>query len=136
MYPTQHAAVTAISTLPLRAVGFGWRTLSLFTAGAVLIDVDHYLSYAWRTGDFSVPNAYRYHRNRLRRGEARLGPNLHFPALWPGPNRPFHAVSLLAAFCFLAWAAPALRPIAAGALYHRLQDYLYESSRAGVERDE
>ena len=133
MYPTQHAAVTALSAVPLRAAGVGWRTLGLFAAGAVLLDVDHYVSYAWRTGDLSLPNAYRYHRDRMQRGKARLGLNLHLPPLWPGSSRPFHAVSLLAALCLLAWAAPALRPAAAGALYHRLQDYLYESARVSTK---
>jgi hypothetical protein len=136
MYPTQHAAVTAISTLPLRAAGFGWRPLGLFTAGAVLIDVDHYLSYVWKTGDFSLLNAYQYHRHRMQRGAARLGLNFQLPSLWPRASRPFHAVSVLVGFCLLAWLVPALRPIAAGAIYHRLQDYLYESTRVGTGRKE
>lgn len=136
MYPSQHAAVTALSAIPFRAVGVSWSRLGLFTAGAVLIDVDHYLSYAWREGDFSLVNAYRYHRNRVPRGAARAGLNLHLPPLWPGPNRPFHAVSVLGAMCVLAWLAPILRPLVAGAIYHRLQDYLYESMRLGVDRQE
>ena len=134
MYPTQHAALTALTALPLRAAGHSWRTLALFGAGAVLIDVDHYLSYAWREGDFSLANAYNYHRHRVQRGGARPGLNLHLPPLWPGRNRPFHAVSVLAAACALAWFTPASRPVVAGALYHRLQDYVYESARRGVPR--
>ena len=136
MYPSHHAALTEITTVPLRAAGVGWRSLALFGAAAVLIDVDHYLSYAWREGDFSLVNAYRFHRGRVDRGRVRPGLRLHLPPFWPGPNRPFHAVSFLAAFCLLAWAAPALRPLAAGALYHRLQDYLYESASVGVDRRE
>ena len=135
MYPTQHAAVTALTALPLRAAGVSWRALALFGAGAVLIDVDHYLGYAWREGDFSLVNAYRYHVNRVRRGAARPGLNLHLPPLWPGHHRPLHAVSALALLGFLAWLAPVLRPLVAGAAYHRLQDYVYESSRVGVKRD-
>ena len=134
MYPSQHAALTALTTLPLRAAGFRWPALALFTAGAVLIDVDHYLSYAWREGDFSLVNAYRFHRGRIPRGTARPGVNLHLPPLWPGKNRPFHAVSVLVVLCLCAWAAPALRPLAAGALYHRLQDYVYESASITEDR--
>ena len=136
MYPTQHAALTALTCLPLRAAGVSWKSLAVFGAGAVLIDVDHYLSYAWREGDFSLLNAYRFHVGRVRRGAVRPGLNLHLPPLWPGPNRPFHAVSVLAGFCLLAWVAPVLRPLVLGALYHRLQDYGYESSSVGVDRDE
>lgn len=136
MYPSQHAAITALTALPLRAAGVSWRSLALFGAGAVLIDVDHYLSYAWREGDFSLRNAYHYHRNRVRRDDARPGLNPHLPPLWPGRNRPFHAISVLAGFCALAWLAPVLRPLAAGALYHRLQDYVYESASVGVKREE
>jgi hypothetical protein len=136
VYPTQHAALTALTALPFRAAGVSWRSLALFGAGAVLIDVDHYLSYAWHQGDFSLANAYRFHRNRVDRHVARPGFNLHLPPLWPGPNRPLHAVSALTVLCALAWAAPALRPVVAGALYHRLQDYLYESTSVGVQRAE
>ena len=134
MYLTQHAALTALTTLPLRAAGASWSALALFSAGAVLIDVDHYLSYAWREGDFSLVNAYRYHRDRVKRGSARPGLNLHLPSLWPGRNRPLHALSSLAALGLLAWLAPVLRPVVAGALYHRLQDYVYESARVGPQR--
>ena len=136
MYPSQHAAVTAVTALPLRVAGVSWRSLALFSAAAVLLDADHYAGYAWREGDFSLLNAYRYHVNRVRRGDVRLGLNLHPPPLWPGPNRPAHAVSVLAALGVLAWIAPALRPLVAGAVYHRLQDYLYESTRVGVPRNE
>ena len=136
MYPSQHAALTALTALPFRAAGHSWRSLALFGAGAVLIDVDHYLSYAWREGDFSLINAYRFHRNRVRRSDAHAGLNLHVPPFWPGSNRPFHAVSVLGAACLLAWLTPAVRPIVAGALYHRVQDYVYESARRGVPRSE
>ena len=136
MYPTQHAAVTALTALPLRAAGLSWRSLALFSAAAVFLDVDHYVGYAWREGDFSLRNAYLYHLNRVRRGDVRLGLNLHPPPLWPGPNRPAHAISVLAALCLLAWIAPVLRPLAAGAVYHRVQDYVYESTRVGVPRSE
>ena len=39
----------------------------LIVASTVLIDVDHYLIYVWITKDWSLKNAYLWHRNADRK---------------------------------------------------------------------
>ncbi|CAA9287827.1 MAG: hypothetical protein AVDCRST_MAG77-4452 [uncultured Chloroflexi bacterium] len=133
MYPTQHAAITAITALPLRRRGWNWTELSLFAAGAVLIDVDHYLSYAVREGDWSLPRAYRWHIRRVPPMDRRR-PHLYLPPLLWDQYRWFHAIVPLALLALAARLWPPLRPLALGALYHRLQDYAVEvfEHRPGV----
>jgi len=125
LYPTQHAALTAGAALPLRLRGWSWRDVALFWATGWLIDVDHYLSYVWRTGDFSPVNAYSFHKARTPRTR---GWQFHPrpPNFWPGGHRPFHALSVLLALLLLSRLIPALRPIAWGAVVHRAEDLAWE----------
>lgn len=120
----------------MRAAGISWWALTQFAAGAVFLDADHYGSYVWRTGDLSLRRAYTFHRGRVPRDEARFALNLHVPRLLPGRNRPAHALVVTAAIGFLAATVPALRPVMLGALFHRVQDYLWESARVSAHRDE
>jgi hypothetical protein len=136
VYPTHHAIVTAIALVPLRASGVSWGALAQFAAGSILLDADHYAAYAWRTGDLSVHRAYSFHRGRVKRDEARFALNLHVPRLLPGRNRPAHAVVVIAGIALVAALVPSLRPVLLGALFHRLQDYAWESARVGPGRDE
>jgi len=64
MYPSQHLAIgTVFASILLWAfpevsiVGF-----LLIIASTVLIDVDHYLVYVWITKDWSLRNAYLWHK--------------------------------------------------------------------------
>ncbi len=122
--------------VPLRARGVSWKAVAQFSAGSVLIDGDHYVAYVIRTGDLHVRRAYLFHRNRVKRDEARFALNLHVPRLLPGRNRPAHALAVMAALAVLAVRFPALRPGVAGILFHRLQDYMWESARVGPGQDE
>ncbi len=117
MLPSYHAAATALAAVPL--VRRGWRTSAVgqFALAAVLIDVDHYLAYAWRVRDVSLGRAYRFHRSRMGRQP------LHPPALVWDRSRPFHAPVLLALLWLLARRWPALRALVWGALFHRALDY-------------
>jgi hypothetical protein len=125
LYPTQHAALTAGAAVPLRLRGWSWRDLALFWAAGVFIDGDHYLSYAWRTGDFSLANAYKFHKARTPRTRGwQFHPRL--PDVWPGGHRPFHALSVLAALLLVSRFIPWMRPIAWGAIAHRLEDLGWE----------
>ena len=54
MYPSQHAALTALACLPLKLRGWSLPELAAFAAGATLIDVDHYLAYAIALRDYSI----------------------------------------------------------------------------------
>jgi hypothetical protein len=119
MLPTHHAALTALAAVPLIRRGWSpWR-VAQFAAAAVLIDADHYASYAVRIRDLSLWRAYRFHR---RRGAHPY--RLHRPAVALDPHRPLHAPALLLALAFLARRFPLLWPLVAGMLYHRFLDYV------------
>jgi hypothetical protein len=125
MLPSRHAAAAALAAVPLRARGWSPLAVARFAAGAVLIDADHYASYAWRIRDLSLTRAYRFHR---RRGHHPY--RLHRPALAVDTHRPLHAPLLLAGLTLLARRFPVLWPLVAGLLFHRLLDYA--ASVAGV----
>jgi hypothetical protein len=151
MYPSQHATLTGLALVPLRRRGWSLPRLGLFTAGAVLIDGDHYFAYALRTGDWSLPNAYRWHIQRVPPFTQRR-PRLYMPRLFLDRHRPFHAVAPIALLFVLGWAPldrtlddlhppgakrrpprwllrciqPWLRALAWGALFHRVCDYAVE----------
>jgi hypothetical protein len=128
MYPSQHtaAALGAAAALAHR----GWRpsALALFAAGAVLLDADHYASYVWWTGRWSLREAYRYHRTRAQR--TRWGLRLALPALAVSRRRPLHTAAALAALVMAGRRWPLLRPLASGALFHRLLDFGWECLHA------
>ncbi len=127
MLPSHHALAAVAVAVPLRLSGWKLSDLALFGAGAVLIDVDHYISYAWRTGDFSLLRAYRHHRLKFHNSPVRrLALAWHFP-FWGGYGRPFHAIPVLALLGVAAARWPWLRPLAWGVLHHRLTDWLWES---------
>jgi hypothetical protein len=130
MYPTHHAAAAIAAAAPLARRGWTRPALAAFALAAVLIDVDHYLSYACARGDLSLWRAYRYHRAREQR--SRWGLRRPTPALLVDPRRPFHAVAVLAALLLAARRWPGLRPLALGALFHRLLDLGWECVRVPV----
>ncbi len=125
MLPSHHAAAAALAVLPLRKRGWSLLAIAQFAAAAVLIDADHYASYVWRIRDLSLPQAYRFHRRRAHHPY-----RLHRPALVVDGHRPLHAPLLLAGLAWLARRYPALWPLVAGLLFHRLLDYT--ASVAGV----
>ncbi|MGH2367255.1 MAG: hypothetical protein ACRDI2_03570, partial [Chloroflexota bacterium] len=124
MLPSHHMAATVALALPLAKRGWGLPALAAFGAAAVLIDVDHYLSYAWRTGDLSPWRAYAWHRGQV--GKWRWQLRLRRPALLIEPHRPFHPIVALALLCLLATRWPVLGPIACGAVFHRFLDYVWQ----------
>ena len=142
MYPSQHAALSALALVPLRLRGWSLSELALFAAGGVLIDVDHDLAYVAKTGDWSLPNAYRWHVERVP-PTVHERPHVHRVPLVIDPYRPFHAVAPIALLFTLAWVKPPavrahslasllrllplLRPLAWGVLFHRLCDYALET---------
>jgi hypothetical protein len=125
MLPTQHAALTALAAIPLIRRGWSpWR-VAQFTAAAVLIDADHYASYAVKIRDLSLWRAYRFHR---RRGEHPF--RLHHPAVVVDAHRPLHAPALLLTLTVLARRFPVLWPLVAGMLFHRFLDYAWSATHA------
>ncbi|PDV99797.1 hypothetical protein [Candidatus Chloroploca asiatica] len=92
--------------------------------GGTLIDLDHLVIYALRTGDWSIVGALRYDRYR------------HLP-LQPGDHRPrygflrswLHRPLLSLPLCWgLAWRYPALRPVALGVTLHLILDRRWKGS--------
>jgi hypothetical protein len=102
--------------------------VALFAATAVLIDVDHYVSYGLRTGDLSLERAYTYHHARAAKGGWGFRP--HWPAVVYEAQRPLHALLMLLVLCLAAVRWPALVPVAGGAVFHRLLDYLWDVTSA------
>jgi hypothetical protein len=98
-----------------------WRA-SLVALGGVLLDVDHYVLYALRSGDWNPVGALRYNRRRKRRirpGDTRphygsLRSVLHLPPL------------TLPLMWLLSRRWPASRPFALGVALHLLLDGLPE----------
>jgi hypothetical protein len=134
VYPTQHAAATAVATAILCWRGWGAGKLAAFAAGGVLLDVDHYLSYVACTGDLSLRRAYLWNRDRGESVRKTLSP--HVPSLGFESRRPFHWPPLIVAPAVLAsiagrWspgAAPLLVAFTAGAVFHRALDAAWESA--------
>ena len=146
MYPSQHAALTALACVPLRQRGWTLPELGAFAAGAVLIDVDHYLAYAIKHRDWSLPNAYRWHVQRVPALVYRR-PHLHLPPLVLDRYRPFHGATPILLAALLTRLSPSattagplrllaslLRAAAWGVLFHRLCDYSVEvfEDRPGI----
>jgi hypothetical protein len=130
MYPTQHVALTAVATVPLFRRGWRWPAVAAFAATAVLIDVDHYVSYVLRTADLSLGQAYAYHHAHAAKGVRGVRP--HWPAIVYEPQRPLHTVLTLFVLCLAASRWPVLVPVAGGALFHRLLDYLWDVTTAAA----
>src|SRR6266545_1426767 len=124
MLPSHHAAATALAAVPLFQRKWRPSAVGQFAAAAVLIDVDHYLAYAWRVRDLSLPRAYQFHRARMDRYKG----SLHVPVLVADRARPFHAPVLLALAWPLARRFPVLRALVWGALFHRALDYTWHAA--------
>ncbi len=94
------------------------RQAAMVAFGGVALDIDHYLLYALRSGDWNPIGALRYNRRRmrpLRRGDTRprygsLRSMFHWPRL---------TLPLLA---LVSWLWPGLRPLAAGIALHLVLD--------------
>jgi hypothetical protein len=125
--PKYHAFAAAAAAPLLVRLGWRPRAVAAFTAAAVLIDADHYLGYIWKTGDLSLARAYAYYRTRYhvpRSFRFRLRRLLR-PNLGVEQGRFLHSAPAIAAVFLVAWRWPALRPVAWGLLFHRLQDEAY-----------
>ena len=130
MLPSHHAAAAAVVAVPLLARRRSPAKVALFAAAAVLIDVDHYLSFVWRIRDLSLVRAYWWHR-----GKTHHPYRLHRPALVIDRPRPLHAPAVLVLLAVLARRWTWLRPIVAGMVFHRLLDYAWSGvSALGVLR--
>ncbi len=111
-----HLLASAVAGLALHRRDL--RKAALLTAAGVLIDVDHLVLYALRSGDWNPLGALRYARYRGRRPR-------------PGDSRPRYGPLRSAAHAPLltlplAWLAahcwPALRPVAQGLTLHLAMD--------------
>ncbi len=127
MLPSNHALATAIVAVPLWRRGWSLAAIAGLFAGGVLIDVDHYLSYVWHTGDVSIRRAYRFHRNGAHANfDWRLHPR--WPTLGIQQYREFHSFGAIAAVAAASMmfgrGAPFLRAVALGMAIHRFLDEL------------
>ncbi|HTG81330.1 MAG TPA: hypothetical protein VL949_05275 [Geobacteraceae bacterium] len=116
----QHLTITGVAAaalLPFREPA----EVLLFSAGSVLIDVDHYLLYVQRTRSFDIPGMFRY-----------------FDALQPVQKTIpyvglclFHTVDFFLLVGVLTFFHPILLPLLAGFLFHFAAD-LIDLHRKGV----
>lgn len=94
------------------------RRVALTILGGVLIDFDHFFLYALRSGDWSLAGALRYDRRRhmrIRPGDTRP----RYGSLRSVVHRPWLSLPVV---WLLAWAWPALRPLALGLSVHLALD--------------
>lgn len=103
---------------------------ALVVIGGVAIDVDHFVLYAARSGDWSLLGGLRYDRRRhgrFRRGDTRP----RYGQLRSEVHRPLVTLPLVWVLA-LAW--PWLRPVAAGLTLHLLLDVPFQRYDRGVWR--
>lgn len=94
------------------------RRAALVALSGVLIDVDHYVLYALRSGDWNPVGALRYYKRRsqpFRPGDTR-------PRYGPLRSIAHHAPLTIPLLWLLAWGWPRLRPLAVGVTLHLAMD--------------
>lgn len=104
---TQHLAVTGVAAALLSPVLSGGEIL-IFSAGSVLIDVDHYLLYVQRTRRFDIRGMFRYFADLLP-----IQKTIPYVGLCL-----FHTVDFFLLVGILAFHYPILVPLLAGFLFH------------------
>lgn len=91
---------------------------ALAILGSVVLDTDHFVLYAWRSGDLNPFGALRYDRRRNK--PPRPGDTLpRYGSLRSVLHRKRITYPLLA---LLAWRVPAMQPFALGIAVHLLMD--------------
>jgi hypothetical protein len=94
------------------------RRATLLALAGVAVDLDHYLLYALRSGDWSPLGALRYDRRRghpIRAGDTR-------PRYGSLRSVVHHAALTIPLAWLIAYRRPALRPLAAGVTLHLVMD--------------
>ncbi|HJV33543.1 hypothetical protein [Geomonas sp.] len=104
---TQHIALTGLAAAALAPL-VGTEELLLFTAGGVLVDVDHYLLYIQRRRNLSVSGMFRYFRELQP-----IQTTIPYIGLCI-----FHTVDFFILIALLALIHPPLNYLLAGCLYH------------------
>lgn len=118
MQPLTHLWTSALTGLLLYRRRPG-AALAL-TAAGVLIDADHLLLYAVRSGDWTLPGALRYMRYRNDPGGMR-DRRPRYGSLRSTAHHPLAGLAL----ALLAARLPLLRPVAIGIGLHLLLDWSY-----------
>ena len=90
---------------------------SLFWAGGVLIDTDHYLDHVYFNRNWSLRRAYRWH---IAYGDWLAGRKCHRHLCL------FHTVESLGLVALAAWFFPPLWSLCAGMLFHLLLDKIHD----------
>ena len=110
----QHATLTAAASLFLLPF-WNWTQLLLFSAGSVLIDVDHYLLYVWRRKRLGIADMFEYHQELFTRRAS-----IPYAGICI-----FHTVDFFALCLVLALWFPLLWYLLAGLVFHFLLDVLF-----------
>jgi hypothetical protein len=117
---TQHLAITGAAAAVL-APFLGAQELALFSAGSVLIDVDHYFLYVQRRKSLSVRGMFRYFAELqpIQSGISYVGLCV------------FHTIDFFLLLALLSLRYPQLWPLLAGCLFHFVVD-LISLRRKGI----
>jgi hypothetical protein len=100
-----------------------WKKLALITIAGTLIDVDHFVLYAMRSGDWNPLGAVKYDKRRhkpIRRGDTKP----RYGSLRSLAHRPWFTLPLT---WLLAWRWPAVQPVAVGLSLHLALDAPFPS---------
>ena len=113
MVPSIHFLASLFIAVLLYPI-FGWNVLMIFVGG-VLIDIDHYLLYVYRFGEFSLSKCYKYHHVDVKR-------NHHKDVF--GALLIFHTIEFLLLSAFLSIYSNSALMFTIGLLAHYILDVI------------
>ena len=123
MLPIYHIFFSIIAAILIFLINPSFLFIILFLAGAILIDVDHYLLYIVRKKDFSLIRAYKYFRCEFKKIKIKKS------------ERPkvllsiFHTIEFYIILLVLSYFIVYFWPVLLGCLFHRLLDLIYSSCK-------
>ncbi len=134
MLPKWHVFLGLVFSLVLWAFfpDIRWYFILVLFLSSVLIDFDHYMTFIWKKGSWSLPDAFDYYIKQIdtiiserKRGIIRKGDFIIFHTI------EFHAVVLALGFLY-----PVFLYVLAGMVFHSLSDLVYLTYEGYVYRRE
>ncbi len=122
MYPKWHIILGAIFTLVLWAFfpGTEWYFMLVLFLSSFLIDFDHYMTFVWKKGSWSLSEAIDYcmKQKEIMIAEQRRG------IFVKGDFHLFHTIEFHAFVLALGFVYPVFMYVFAGMIFHSLSDFV------------